>query len=84
MSNVTVKPLKWTFWDLPHDYGRGSWDANTAFDMYQIHDVSKKFPDDGRYYCPKVSDQFDTLEAAKAAAQADYEARILSAIEVSE
>lgn len=80
MTEITIKPLEWRFWDLKHEYGRGSWDANTPWETYSIHDVSERYPTDNRYYCPKVSDQFETLELAQAAAQRDHESRVRSAI----
>jgi hypothetical protein len=80
MTEITIKPLEWRFWDLKHEYGRGSWDANTPWETYSIHDVSEKYPTDNRYYCPKVSDQFETLELAQEAAQRDHESRVRSAI----
>lgn len=79
---VTVKPLVWREYSLPHDYGNGSWEANGVHGIYEILDVGGDPKNGLRYYLRGYS-QFDTLDEAKAAAQADYTARILSAIEVT-
>lgn len=78
-SQWRVKPLVWRYFDLKTEHGNGVWDANAPWTTYSIEFCDgQAFP----YYCPKVSDQFETLEAAKAAAQADYERRILSALDL--
>lgn len=71
---VRVKPLEW------NQSGRNCIRAETSTDTYEILDgwVNGKFLLRSRH-----SDEWrDTLIAAKAAAQADYEARILAAIEI--
>lgn len=79
---VKVKPLEWE--DFP---GRG---AKTAA-WLQAHYMIQKWSD-GRYelsasypgYCTDIDGTerfYLSLEAAKAAAQADYESRILAALE---
>lgn len=70
----TVKPLVWE----SHPMG---WIAGAMFGPAYIIDVRIK----GRVMFIKGMNpppQFDDLEAAKAAAQADYEARILSALDM--
>lgn len=77
LTGVKVKALEWHdldgFSTAPSDLVR--------FSVIKIHngkgDTSWRLERNGRF-----SSKYDTLEAAKSAAQADYEARILSAIEV--
>lgn len=78
LAAVQVKKLEWV--DVP-----GEWRCKAKSD-YCTYDIE---------FCPErenpwelsaqnvMGGYFDTLEAAKAAAQADYEARILSALETS-
>ena len=83
MSRPTVKPLVWedfegmggaraiTFYDAKYMItlwrGRGQFEVAMSYPGYQTGFDGERF--------------HDTLEAAKAAAQADYEARILAALE---
>lgn len=81
-ASVRVKPLVWVERD-----GSSYRQANSAFGQYQISWLMEfeiwqlfmpvRYGDDFR----KCFLSHSTLDAAKAAAQADYEARILSAIE---
>lgn len=77
-----VKPLEWReFATSRHDYGHGVWDANGPWTTYSIWDCFEAgFDDEDRYYARAISKSFHTVEAAKAAVQADFEARILSAL----
>lgn len=83
--DVRVKPLEWQDFD---DYGAKAsafYQANYMISEWRGRgefEVSLSYPGyqagfDGVRFHP-------TIEAAKAAAQADYEARILSAIEVTQ
>lgn len=75
MTTVSVKPLEW------RKDGEKVWKAGAITGTYGI-----LLRDDGLYSLRMtwslmaMDGLFDTLEAAKAAAQADYDARILSAI----
>jgi hypothetical protein len=77
-----VKALEWReFATSRHDYGHGVWDANGPWTTYSIWDCFEGgFDDEDRYYARAISKSFHTVEAAKAAVQADFEARILSAL----
>jgi len=72
-ARVTVKPLVW------RDDGTNGHDTDHAFGFYEVYPdprgdmLSRDGVDSGI---------FGTIEAAKAAAQADYEARILATIDV--
>jgi hypothetical protein len=73
-----VKKLEWNEYEREGQIEE--WDASSGFDGYYnitlgLNGYLVKMPDD--------EEEFETLEAAKAAAQADYEARILSALEPS-
>lgn len=73
-GEVVVKPLEW------REYS-GTWTAPTPFGIYRIY----HYPEDGRYkwFIEGVFGSGATTsncEAAKAAAQSDYEARIMSAL----
>jgi hypothetical protein len=75
---VRVKPLVW------EEDDRGDWVAKSATGPYRI--VQTKSPKDKWHEVTRMSAAYggplhDTLEAAKAAAQADYAARILSSVE---
>lgn len=74
-GQVTVKPLVW------HEFGKECLRAESPFGLY---DVMWGFGVELAYltHCGKMW-KHPTLEAAKAAAQADYEARILAAITLS-
>lgn len=80
MGNVTVKALVWEEKATPRhhyatsivgDYGIIGVTANTDYRLYR--DIYEIKPAEGHYW---------PIEAAKAAAQSDYEARILSALSV--
>lgn len=74
---VRVKALEWS-------EGPFLFVAETTIGSYYLEDQGRNWAGD-RYWLTsgliKVALKFPTLEAAKAAAQADYEARVLSAIE---
>lgn len=72
-ERVTVKPLEWH-----DDPFTGSLDAKTPFGSY--YEISHCRDGYVLYHCYDRIGVFSTLDDAKAAAQADYEARILSAI----
>ena len=70
---VGVKPLEW------EERGTDFWRALGTDRVYEVIALA-----DGRFFLtngPRLSD-YPTLEAAKAAAQADYDARIRSALTV--
>jgi hypothetical protein len=77
-----VKALEWReFATSRHDYGHGVWDANGPWTTYSIWDCFEGgFDDEDRYYARAISKSFHTVEAAKAAVQADYEARVRAAL----
>ncbi len=73
-----VKKLEWNEYEREGQIEE--WDASSGFDGYYnitlgLNGYLVKMPDD--------EEESETLEAAKAAAQADYEARILSTLEPS-
>lgn len=73
-GTVEVKPLEWR--------ESGDWTAVLLADLYRIEDQGRNWPTD-RYWLDFNEHRlgkFDTLDEAKAAAQADYEKRILSAL----
>lgn len=76
-SGVRVKPLEW----LSH-----AWGAEADGGRYRIEDNGANWTDDRYWLFVNVGllsnhrSKFATLDEAKAAAQADYEARILSAL----
>ncbi|QNQ62481.1 hypothetical protein IB024_01610 [Brucella sp. 6810] len=74
---VAVKKLEWFPLDLPNTVY-----AHSAFGMYTTWEIDGVgfFRKEGGYGGLKVDGD---LEAAKAAAQADYEARVMSALEPS-
>jgi hypothetical protein len=75
---VKVKPLEWVDDETRPDT---SWQANTFWGHYRIFQVWWGAQDKWGFCCADTAEQlFHTLEAAKAAAQADYEQRILSAL----
>lgn len=80
MSKIKVRPLKWEQIGPQFPYT-----AKSIVGRYQVWDFDGK---DAHFSAP--GDDFGKscgggdIDAGKAAAQADYEARILSAIEVSE
>lgn len=70
---VAVKPLEWTGPDV-----NGDWHARSVLCVYAIRkQVSRG------YWLTEVGNYFPTLEAAKAAAQANCERRLLPAITLS-
>ncbi|TIO15591.1 MAG: hypothetical protein E5X86_19665 [Mesorhizobium sp.] len=70
-----VKGLEWKEGARPNFSGNRYWRAQTAFDWgYRV------YFDDGRYVWQHNNADFDTLEQAQAAIQADYEVRIRSAL----
>lgn len=75
---VRVKPLVWEDWSAKH---RTNYTADTPFGRYGV--MQFHFPDMHFKIEPPTGKPFiaDTLGAAKAAAQADYERRILAALE---
>ena len=81
---VRVKPLVWMFYHanpetgfLPHETAEGF--GGSYLIEYRRGQGGGQYD----FWMPErvAGKHFDTLEAAKAAAQADYEARILSALE---
>ena len=69
MDKPRIKPLVWDLWD------GGMTVAKTIIGTYNLSPASSlRFPNGSYLY-------YETEEAAKAAAQADYEARILAALE---
>jgi len=80
---VKVKPLVW----VKHPT-KDIWRCDTSSGVYKVFGIGASpswdfdgFTSDGKLV--QVSQLTATVEAAKAAAQADYEGRILSAIEVT-
>lgn len=75
---VRVKPMVWEDWSAKH---RTNHTADTPFGRYGV--MQFHFPDMHFKIEPPTAKPFiaDTLDAAKAAAQADYERRILAALE---
>lgn len=78
---VTVKPLVWVD-HRPDSFPEPAWSAQTPFGFYNIEEVSAS--DCPAYVVRLHAHRFvadkDSLDDAKAAAQADYEARIRSAL----
>lgn len=81
-SGVKVKPLVWRD-HRPDSFPEPAWSAQTSFGFYNIEEVSAS--DSPAYVVRLHAHHFvadkDSLDDAKAAAQADYEARIRSALE---
>jgi hypothetical protein len=79
--DVKVKPLVW------RERPNGDWRAHTIVGCYDAGRIHSRFWAMLRYVDPGAQDQDHvvlargTLEAAQAAAQADYESRVLSALE---
>ena len=65
-----VKPLVWHEGDEPDEWKSGPYDVWREFGRYQLY-----------HWSVVVGEPHKTASAAKAAAQADHEARILSALE---
>ena len=78
LARPKVKPLEWDDWGEPHKYGYYS---ETSFGRYSIRQAF--FPESCFVVVTptelRISE--NTLEAAKAAAQEDYERRIIAALE---
>ena len=75
---VTVKPLEWT---REHPFHT----ARTDFGFYSVEPVDYRVPYfelKGTFIWP--SQKYPTFEGAKSAAQADFEARIMSALATTE
>jgi|GEM_PF-5951376 len=68
---VTVKPLVWEDGDEPGEYRSGSYDIWNEQGGFQIY-----------HWSIVLGEQHSTPEAAQAAAQADHDARIRSALDV--
>jgi len=72
-AGVAVKPLEWADWSARHR-------IMVTAEGYRI--TQRHFPD--MHFCVERNGKDNmtapTLEAAKAAAQADYEARVLAAL----
>lgn len=75
-GGVRVKPLEWDNNGVPHTK------AVSAVGLYTINVTSGHRYQLNRNYTTPGS-FFDTIEQAKAAAQADYERRILSTLDLS-
>ena len=77
-----IKPLVWRD-HRPDSFPEPAWSAQTPFGFYNIEEVSAS--DSPAYVVRLHAHHFiadkDSLEEAKAAAQADYEQRIRSALE---
>jgi hypothetical protein len=69
-SGVRVKALEWHECDEPDEWKSGPYDVWCEFGKFQLYQWSIV-----------MGEPHDTADAAKAAAQADYEARILAALE---
>ena len=82
-SGVKVKPLVWRD-HRPDSFPEPAWSAQTSFGFYNIEEVSAS--DSPAYVVRLHAHHFiadkDSLEEAKAAAQRDYEVRILSALDM--
>lgn len=73
MQGIKIKPLAWS--DDPSSALDCAWIDN--FGLYQITDEAVLFVGH-----ELTGTQYPTIAAAKAAAQADYEARIMAALDV--
>jgi len=76
-QSVKVKPLEWK------TFGKGCWRAETIFGRYEIMDIGPEricldIPKSARSLSFHVA-----FDEAFVSAQTDYEARILSAIEIT-
>jgi len=70
---VKVKPLVWVDGDEPDEWRSGSYDVWCELGRFQLY-----------YWSIVMGEPHDTADAAKAAAQADYDARIRAALEGGE
>lgn len=76
-AQVTIKPLEWDQLEGLPDYD--IWEVLTIIGRYKVQKAS--WNDYALLVRPNgTMDQFPTIESAKAAAQADYAARIRSAL----
>lgn len=78
MSENIVKPLNWKSYGNQHLHG---WQGTGS--MGYLHYIVDRGTDGERYGWFSILGNFDTIEDAKTAAYADYEARILSALSPS-
>lgn len=69
-AQVRVKPLVWDEGDEPDEWRSGPYDVWCELGNFQVY-----------HWSIVKGDPHETAEAAKAAAQADYDARIFAAIE---
>jgi hypothetical protein len=82
--SAVVKPLEWEVLERKQDYPKYgdnrfvevAWLGKGTIGSYDIWAV-----DNGIFHATNLSAYFPVLEAARAACQADYEQRILSALE---
>ena len=76
---AVVKPLEWSIGEFKHLFS-GRYEINT--DTFQVFIYDYDMSEDNMSYLDNLAAEMtcETLEEAKAAAQADYERRILSAI----
>ena len=79
-DDVSVKPLEW--FEHPNAFPAPTWSAQTGFGFYNIEEVSASDSPayEVRLHAHRLVSVNDSLDEAKAAAQADYERRILSAL----
>jgi hypothetical protein len=83
-AGVTIKPLVWEDFDERGAKASAFYNANYLIQLWKGRgqfEVSMSYPGHQTGYDGER--WHDTLEAAKAAAQADYEARIMAALEPS-
>ena len=78
---VRVKPLEWNV--VSWEGGADTWTSDTVLGRYHFEDDGFSEPPFILTLHQLVVGRYGTPEAAKSAAQADYERRILSAIEPS-
>lgn len=77
---VKVKPLEWR--DHPHAFPAPTWSAKTPFGFYNLEEISASDSPayEVRLHAHHLVAITDSLDAAKDAAQADYDQRIRSAL----
>lgn len=84
-AGVAVKPLEWRD-HRPDSFPEPAWSSHTPFGFYNIEEVSAS--DTPAYVVRLHAHHFiadkDSLDEAKAAAQADYASRIMSALQPSD
>jgi Lar family restriction alleviation protein len=77
---VSVKPLEWE--DVGYGWAKTSWGGYTITDRFDpFWDEAFGWEHSSRGDGDRSEEVFESVDAAKAAAQADYEARILPAIQ---